>query len=110
MKKLTTAFGAPVVDNQNIMTAGPNGSALLQDVWFLEKLANFDREVIPERRMHAKGSGAFGTFTVTHDITKYTRAKIFSEIGKKTEMFARFSTVAGERARRTRNATSAASR
>jgi catalase len=97
MKKLTTAFGAPVVDNQNIMTAGPNGPALLQDVWFLEKLANFDREVIPERRMHAKGSGAFGTFTVTHDITKYTRAKIFSEIGKKTEMFARFSTVAGER-------------
>ena len=97
MKKLTTAFGAPVVDNQNIMTAGPNGPALLQDVWFLEKLANFDREVIPERRMHAKGSGAFGTFTVTHDITKYTRAKIFSKIGKKTEMFARFSTVAGER-------------
>jgi len=70
---------------------------LLQDVWFLEKLAHFDREVIPERRMHAKGSGAFGTFTVTHDITKYTRAKIFSEIGKKTEMFVRFSTVAGER-------------
>lgn len=55
---------------------------LLQDVWFLEKLAHFDREVIPERRMHAKGSGAFGTFTVTHDITKYTRAKIFSEVGK----------------------------
>jgi catalase len=97
MKKLTTAFGAPVVDNQNVQTAGPRGPMLLQDVWFLEKLANFDREVIPERRMHAKGSGAFGTFTVTHDITKYSRAKIFSEIGKKTEMFARFSTVAGER-------------
>jgi catalase len=97
MKKSTTAFGAPLVDNQNISTAGPNGPALLQDVWFLEKLANFDREVIPERRMHAKGSGAFGTFTVTHDITKYTRAKIFSAIGKQTEMFARFSTVAGER-------------
>lgn len=96
-KKLTTNAGAPVVDNQNIMTAGPRGPALLQDVWFLEKLANFDREVIPERRMHAKGSGAFGTFTVTHDITKYTRAKIFSEIGKKAEMFVRFSTVAGER-------------
>jgi catalase len=91
MKKLTTAFGAPVVDNQNITTAGPNGPALLQDVWFLEKLANFDREVIPERWMHAKGSGAAGTFTVTHDITKYTRAKIFSAIGKKTGMFARFS-------------------
>lgn len=97
MNKLTTAFGAPVVDNQNVQTAGPRGPALLQDVWFLEKLAHFDREVIPERRMHAKGSGAFGTFTVTHDITRYTRAKIFSQIGKKTDLFARFSTVAGER-------------
>ncbi|QGZ65749.1 catalase [Paraburkholderia acidisoli] len=97
MSKLTTAFGAPVVDNQNTQTAGPRGPALLQDVWFLEKLAYFDREVIPERRMHAKGSGAFGTFKVTHDVTPYTRAKIFSEIGKETEMFARFSTVAGER-------------
>jgi len=96
-KKLTTSSGAPVVDNQNVMTAGPRGPMLLQDIWYLEKLAHFDREVIPERRMHAKGSGAFGTFTVTHDITKYTRAKIFSEIGKKTEMFVRFSTVAGER-------------
>ena len=96
-KKLTTAAGCPVVDNQNTMTAGPRGPVLLQDVWLLEKLAHFDREVIPERRMHAKGSGAYGTFTVTHDITKYTRAKIFSDIGKKTEMFARFTTVAGER-------------
>jgi len=96
-KKLTHSSGAPVVDNQNAMTAGPRGPMLLQDVWFLEKLAHFDREVIPERRMHAKGSGAFGTFTVTHDITKYTKASIFAEIGKKTELFARFSTVAGER-------------
>jgi catalase len=96
-KKLTTRNGAPVVDNQNTMTAGPRGPVLLQDVWYLEKLAHFDREVIPERRMHAKGSGAYGTFTVTHDITKYTRAKIFSEIGKKTDLFLRFSTVAGER-------------
>ncbi len=96
-KKLTTNAGAPVPDNQNVLTAGPRGPQLLQDVWFLEKLAHFDREVIPERRMHAKGSGAFGTFTVTHDITPYTRAKIFSEIGKKTELFSRFSTVAGER-------------
>ena len=95
-KKLTTAAGAPVPDNQNTMTAGPRGPALLQDVWFLEKLAHFDREVIPERRMHAKGSAAFGTFTVTHDITRYTKAKIFSAIGKKTDMFLRFSTVAGE--------------
>ena len=96
-KKLTTTAGCPVVDNQNVMTAGPHGPMLLQDVWFLEKLAHFDREVIPERRMHAKGSGAYGTFTVTHDITRYTRAKIFSQVGKKTELFLRFSTVAGER-------------
>ena len=95
--KLTTAAGCPVADNQNVMTAGPRGPQLLQDVWFLEKLAHFDREVIPERRMHAKGSGAYGTFTVTHDISKYTRAKIFSNIGKQTELFARFTTVAGER-------------
>ncbi|WP_342538159.1 catalase [Sporosarcina sp. FSL K6-1540] len=96
-KKLTTAAGAPVVDNQNSMTAGPRGPILLQDVWLLEKLAHFDREVIPERRMHAKGSAAYGSFTVTHDISQYTKAKIFSEIGKKTDMFVRFSTVAGER-------------
>jgi catalase len=96
-KKLTTNAGCPVVDNQNVMTAGPRGPQLLQDVWYLEKLAHFDREVIPERRMHAKGSAAYGTFTVTNDITRYTRAKIFSEIGKKTELFARFTTVAGER-------------
>lgn len=96
-KKLTNNVGAPVPDNQNIMTAGKRGPALLQDAWYLEKLAHFDREVIPERRMHAKGSGAFGTFTVTNDITKYTKAKIFSEVGKKTELFVRFSTVAGER-------------
>jgi catalase len=96
-KKLTTAAGAPVVDNQNTMTAGPRGPALLQDIWLLEKLAHFDREVIPERRMHAKGSAAFGTFTVTHDITRYTRAKIFSQVDKKTDLFVRFSTVAGER-------------
>jgi len=95
--KLTNEVGASVVDNQNSMTAGPRGPMLLQDVWFLEKLAHFDREVIPERRMHAKGSGAYGVFTVTHDITMYTKAKIFSEIGKQTEMFVRFSTVAGER-------------
>ncbi|MDB5823339.1 MAG: catalase [Herminiimonas sp.] len=97
MNKLTTAAGAPVPDNQNTQTAGPRGPALLQDVWHLEKLAHFDREVIPERRMHAKGSAAYGTFTVTHDITRYTKAKIFSAIGKKTELFLRFSTVAGER-------------
>ena len=97
MTKLTTAAGAPVANNQDALTAGPRGPMLLQDVWHLEKMAHFNREVIPERRMHAKGSGAFGTFTVTNDITRYTRANIFSAVGKKTEMFARFSTVAGER-------------
>src|SRR3546814_9980217 len=82
---LTHASGAPVADNYNIMTAGTRGPALLQDVWLIEKLAHFDREVIPERRMHAKGSGAYGSFTVTHAITRYTKAKIFSQIGKKTD-------------------------
>ena len=96
-KKLTNNAGNPVADNQNVLTAGPRGPMLLQDTWFLEKLASFDREVIPERRMHAKGSGAFGNFTVTHDISRYTKAKIFSEVDKKTEVFVRFSTVAGER-------------
>lgn len=96
-KKLTSNAGCPVSDNQNVMTAGPRGPQLLQDVWFLEKLAHFDREVIPERRMHAKGSAGYGTFTVTNDISRYTRAKIFSEVGKTTELFARFTTVAGER-------------
>ena len=91
---LTTAFGAPVPDNQNIMTAGPRGPALLQDVWFLEKMAHFDREVIPERRMHAKGAAAYCVFTVTHYITLYTRANLFSEVGKQTDLFLRFSTVA----------------
>ena len=95
--RLTTANGAPVPNNQDSMTAGPRGPMLLQDLWHLEKLAHFHREVIPERRMHAKGSGAFGTFTVTGDISQYTRAKVFSEIGKQTPLFARFSTVAGER-------------
>jgi len=96
-QSFTNATGAPVADNVNTMTAGRRGPALLQDIWLLEKLAHFDREVIPERRMHAKGWGAYGTFTVTHDIMRYTKAKIFSEIGKKTDVFVRFSSVAGER-------------
>ena len=91
------ANGAPVVDNQDSMSAGPRGPLVLQDAWLLEKHAHFNREVIPERRMHAKGSGAFGTFTVTNDITAYSKAAVFSEVGKKTEIFMRFSTVAGER-------------
>ena len=90
-KKLTSVSGRPIAENQNVKTAGKKGPMLLEDFWFLEKLAHFDREVIPERRMHAKGSGAFGTFTVTHDISQYTKAKIFSEIGKKTDLFVRFS-------------------
>ncbi len=96
-KKLTTAAGVHVVNNNNSITAGARGPILMQDVWLLEKLAHFDREVIPERRMHAKGSGAYGTFTVTNDITPFTRAKLFAGIGKKTDLFVRFSTVAGER-------------
>jgi len=97
LNKLTTAAGNPVADNQNVQTAGRRGPMLMQDFWFLEKMAHFDREVIPERRMHAKGSGAYGTFTVTHDISAFSKADIFSEIGKKTNLFLRFSTVAGER-------------
>ena len=94
---LTMTNGCPVADNQNVLTAGARGPMLLQDVWFLEKLAHFDREVIPELRMHAKGSGAYGTFTVTNDISQYSKAKLFSEVGKQTDVFLRFSTVAGER-------------
>ena len=96
-KKLTNEVGAPVAENEHSLTAGERGPVALQDVWLLEKLAHFDREVIPERRMHAKGWGAYGKFTVTHDITKYTKAKVFAEVGKVTETFVRFSTVAGER-------------
>ncbi len=94
---LTHANGSPVADNLNTQTAGPRGPALLQDIWLIEKLAHFDREVIPERRMHAKGAGAYGSFTVTSDIGRYTRAALFSQIGKRTPVFVRFSTVAGER-------------
>jgi len=94
---ITRESGAPVINNQDTMTAGPRGPQVVQDAWLIEKHAHFNREVIPERRMHAKGSGAFGQFVVTKDITKYTKAKIFSEVGKKTKIFMRFSTVAGER-------------
>lgn len=94
-KTLTTAAGRPVEENQNSMTAGPRGPVLMQDYWLLEKLAHFDRERIPERVVHAKGSGAFGTFTVTHDITQYSMAKVFKP-GSQTPVFLRFSTVAGE--------------
>jgi catalase len=95
-KRLTTSAGSPVADNQNAMTAGARGPVLLQDYQLLEKLAHQNRERIPERVVHAKGWGAHGTLTITNDITKYSKARIFSEVGKKTPMFARFSTVAGE--------------
>lgn len=93
---MTTTAGAPVADNQNSVTAGARGPVLLQDYQLLEKLAHQNRERIPERVVHAKGWGAYGTLTVTHDISRYTRAKIFSQVGRKTDMLARFSTVAGE--------------
>lgn len=94
---LTTASGAPVADNQNSRSAGPRGPLLLDDFHLVEKLAHFNREVIPERRVHAKGSGAYGTFTVTRDITALSHAKLFESIGKQTPIFLRFSTVGGER-------------
>ena len=94
--KLTTSAGAPIADNQNSLSAGPRGPLLLQDYQLLEKLAHQNRERIPERAVHAKGWGAFGTLTVTHDISKYTHAKLFDTIGKKTDLLIRFSTVAGE--------------
>jgi catalase len=93
---MTTTAGAPIADNQNSLSAGPRGPLLLQDWQLIEKLAHQNRERIPERVVHAKGWGAYGTFTVTHDITRYTRASIFGKVGKQTELITRFSTVAGE--------------
>ncbi|CAN7541040.1 catalase [Rhizobacter sp. LjRoot28] len=95
--RLTTASGIPVADNQNSITAGARGPVLLQDFHLIEKLQHFNRERIPERVVHAKGSAAYGTFTVTHDITRFTKARLFSEVGKTTETFLRFSTVGGEK-------------
>ena len=94
---LTTTAGIPVSDNQTSLTAGERGPTLLQDHHLLEKLAHFNRERIPERVVHAKAAGAYGTLTITEDITKYSKAKLFSEVGKTTEVFGRFSTVAGEK-------------
>jgi catalase len=94
---MTTTGGNPISDNQNSLSAGPRGPLLMQDYQLLEKLAHQNRERIPERTVHAKGSGAYGTFTVTHDITAYTKAGIFAKVGKQTEALLRFSTVAGER-------------
>lgn len=94
---LRRAAGQVVDNDEDALTAGERGHISVQDLWLFEKHAHFNREVIPERRMHAKGWGAWGEFTVTNDITQYTKAKIFSEVGKKTKMFSRMSTVAGER-------------
>lgn len=96
-KKITTNSGCPVNHYQDSQSVGARGPLLLQDFFLHEKLAQFNRERIPERIVHAKGSGAYGKFTVTHDISKYTRAKVFSKIGKETKIFVRFSTVGGEK-------------
>lgn len=95
-KKLTTGNGAPIGDNQNSITAGARGPTLIQDVHLLEKLAHFNRERVPERVVHAKGAGAHGFFEVTKDLSKFTKAKVFNSVGKRTPLFIRFSTVAGE--------------
>jgi catalase len=95
-KPFTTSQGAPVGDNQNSMTAGSRGPTLIQDVHLLEKLAHFNRERVPERVVHAKGAGAHGYLEVTNDMSKYTKAKLFNGVGKRTPMFIRCSTVAGE--------------
>jgi catalase len=94
---LTTSTGQPVDDNQNSVTAGEFGPVVISDFHLIDKLAHFDRERIPERVVHAKGGAAHGYFKVTHDITKYTKAKVFESLGKVTPIFARFSTVAGEK-------------
>jgi catalase len=96
-RTMTNSVGIPVANNQHSLTAGPRGPVLMQDVHLIEKMAHFNRERIPERIVHAKGSGAYGTFTVTNDITRYTKARVLSEVGKQTEVFVRFSTVAGEK-------------
>jgi catalase len=95
--RLTTSDGSPIADNENALTAGPRGPLLMQDVNLIEQIQRFNRERVPERVVHAKGTGAYGTFTVTNDVSDYTRAAIFSEVGKETDCFMRFSTVAGER-------------
>src|SRR4051794_2046322 len=101
-QQLTTRQGHPVADNQNLRTVGPRGPATLENYHFIEKISHFDRERIPERVVHARGATAFGHFEATgkvgdEPISKYTRAKLFQEAGKRTEVAVRFSTVAGGR-------------
>ena len=95
--RLTSGNGAPISDPINPVTAGPTGPLLVEDFHLIDKLAHFDRERIPERVVHAKGAGAHGYFEVTHDISKYTKAKLFNQVGKRTPVFVRFSTVGGEK-------------
>jgi catalase len=92
-KKFTTADGAPIADNQNSLTAGLRGPLLMQDIQLLEQMQHFNRERIPDRVVHAKGSAAYGTFIVTNDITHYTRARLLSKVGQQTDLLLRFSTV-----------------
>ena len=96
-RTMTTESGHPVSNNQNSLTAGPRGPMLMQDFALIEKMAHFNRERVPERVVHAKGYGAHGTFTVTHDISKFTRAKLFAKVGNTCPMLSRFSTVGGEK-------------
>jgi len=96
-KRMTTEAGRPVGDNQNSLTVGPRGPVVFEDFLLFEKMAHFNRERIPERVVHAKGSGAYGHFVCTNPLTPYTTAKLFSSAGKKTPTFLRFSTVGGEK-------------
>lgn len=93
---MTTDAGIPVADNQNSLTAGPRGPVLMADYQLIERMAHFNRERVPERVVHAKGAGAYGTLKITGDISAYTRAKLFSKVGNQCDMVIRFSTVAGE--------------
>src|SRR6266700_4617996 len=95
-KPTTTDAGIPVESDEHSLTVGPDGPILLQDHYVIEQMANFNRERVPERQPHAKGSGAFGRFEVTSDVSAYTKAALFQP-GVTTRMGARFSTVAGER-------------
>src|SRR3989454_4391131 len=93
-KIMTTDAGRPVGDNQNSLTVGPRGPVVFEDFLLFEKMARFNRERIPERVVHARGSGAYGHFEVTDDVTGFTYADFLSAVGKRTEVFLRFSTVA----------------
>src|SRR5437764_10714347 len=92
----TNDAGIPAPSDEHSLTAGPGGPILLQDSYLIEKMAQFNRERVPERVVHAKGAGAFGYFEVTADVTQWSRAAFLDTLGKRTPMLARFSTVAGE--------------